>query len=199
MGNNGIQTSFYFRGGAQYLYESGNFSGPVLISGFSVRMMQGSGINGTTGAQNFEVYLSTTAATATSLSTANTSLNHGSDLTQVKDSPLSIFALGNLNGDGVTDWSTPISFDTPFSYDPSEGNLIIEFGGNMPNDVFNTRFVDGWEVGGAGLARVSPLNGGGFLTDQLGAIVQFETSPIPEPSSALLLTLAGLATFKRRR
>ncbi|MGC6465542.1 MAG: hypothetical protein ACON38_12575 [Akkermansiaceae bacterium] len=28
MGNNGIQTSFYFRGGAQYLYESGTFQGP---------------------------------------------------------------------------------------------------------------------------------------------------------------------------
>ena len=200
MGNNGIQTAFYFASGAQSFYGSNLFSGPVRITGFSIRMMEGSAIDGNTGVQNFQVYVSTTGKTATTLDTVDPSTNHGADKALVRDSPLTIFALGNLNGDGVTDWSTPINFDTPFVYDPADGNLLMEFGGTMPNGTFTTRFVDGWEVDGAGLARVSPLSRGGFISDQLGTVVRFDTEPVPEPSSAAFLGLvAALGLLRRKR
>lgn len=200
MGANGIQTVGYFRGGAQSFYGANLFSGPVQINGFSIRLDQGSGMDGNTGAQNFQIIASTTSATATTLNTTNPSLNHGADQTMVRNSPLSIFAIGGaLNANGVTDWSTPINFDTPFIYDPADGNLLLEFTGTMPNDIFSTRFVDGWEVDGAGLARVTPLQTGGFISDQLGAVVLFNTEPIPEPGSVLLLGLAAGMGFVRRR
>ena len=199
MGNNGIQTVGYFRGGAQSFYGANLFSGPVLISGFSIRMRVGSSMEGNTGAQNFQIIASTTSATATTLNTTDPSLNHGADQTMVRNSPFSILALGILNGSGVTDWSTPINFDTPFLYDPADGNLLLEFAGTMPNGTFSTRVVDGWEVDGAGLARVTPFQNGGFLSDQLGTVVLFDTEPIPEPSNVLLLCLAAGMGFVRRR
>ena len=199
MGANSIQTSGYFRPGAQYFYGAEHFSGPVVINGFSFRMAVGSGLEGNTGVQNFQVSLSTTSATATGLNIVTPALNHGGDLTLVRNSPLDILSVGILNGDGVTDWAPSINFDTPFVYDPADGNLLMEFGGTMPNGIFTTRFIDGWEVDGAGLARVTPLTGG-FISDQLGIVALFDTTPIPEPGSLLFLSFAaGLGLGRRRR
>jgi hypothetical protein len=98
-------------------------------------------------------------------------------------------------------------FDTPFLYNPSQGNLLLDFrvfalGYTFPPEGFSVDFVsrpgDGVSILLAGGAN--PTTG---VLDTSGAIFQFGYTPVPEPSAVVLVGLGGVtilfAGYRRRR
>ena len=90
-----------------------------------------------------------------------------------------------------------IDFQTPFAYNPDEGNLLLEIKNYEP-----TRFpgvpqanagpLDAWNVVGDPVSRVFAIGNANATVgtaDSLGLTTFFAVTPIPEPSTTVLLAL----------
>jgi hypothetical protein len=116
----------------QQLYEAAEFAtlgGPVLITGYAARphaTLQ-SGPAAVSGG-NMDIWMSTTNRTVSTLSTTFAE-NHGADHTLVGSyDSTDVFTTANLPGPGNTKQFDVVQmFETPFRYDPTAGNLILEF------------------------------------------------------------------------
>lgn len=112
------------------VYDSANFTGaainyPILITRLRWRVNDGTTTwtGGTYAAAT--VALSTAAVDYTQV-TVNFASNHGPDLTTVFNGPVTI-AGGASNGIGVLPpWVVDVPLSTPFLYDPSAGDLVID-------------------------------------------------------------------------
>jgi hypothetical protein len=122
-------------GGArtQQVYESqlfNNFSGARLITGFDLRAFSGAApsifFGNSVSVSQLEIRLSTTQRgdEGNELST-QFNQNLGADLTSVFSGALTLRTAANGATPNPFDYS--INFTNPFLYDPSLGNLLIEF------------------------------------------------------------------------
>lgn len=136
---------------------------------------------------NIAIRLSTTARAVDGLSNTFAE-NLGADETAVFSGPLHFFS------DGSAQFPVKISFQTPFVFDPTAGNLLVDY--------FNYQTLPN-RSGGYGqlLAQVSSLDttsntdainanamSGGVGT--LGLVTRFTVTPVPEPSTRVMLALA---------
>jgi hypothetical protein len=122
--------------------------------------------------------------------------NHGPNKTMVHDGPLSFHVLGTGPAAGPRDVANGPRIQSPFPYDPSQGNLLIEWRTTEPS-LTPSPNLD--LLLSPGFARV--LNGG--PNSASGAIV-FETAVFefqfaPEPSTNILIGLATIGQFALRR
>jgi hypothetical protein len=113
--------------------------------------------------------------------------------TPVFSGPLTI----NYTSGGAFDFV--INFVTPFTYDPSSGNLIIDIMINSPSSA--TAFFSSGEED-PNLSRVFNFNGNGPPTagPNSGLDTRFTVSSVPDSSSAVFLFglgLVGLFTVRR--
>ena len=199
-------------GGMRYqqVFDSSQFSsfgGPQLINEIDLR-------NGiflheafTATIADIQISLSTTSKAPDGLSTTFAS-NVGADATQVYSGSLTISSTDAAGPGNTHVFDIAIHFQNPFLYDPSTGNLLLDIanlsgaGSAIGSDFFDA--VHGTGTGDA-VSRVAGAEGSPGATtgtaDSLGLIVQFQTAPVPEPSSLALCGLGALALagYARRR
>jgi hypothetical protein len=139
-----------------------------------------------------EIWISTTDKTSDTLSTVFAE-NHGPDKTLVYDGALTQSILGTGS---PRDFADGMRFQTPFYYDPSQGNLLIERinrGGSLPDPspTVDVQSTSGFTVLAGNVGAVS-----GTLFSRL-PLTQFEF--VPEPAGFVLGGTALLGLFVRRR
>jgi PEP-CTERM motif len=206
---------FLVTGGMRYqeVYASSQFSAfggtPQLITEIDLR--NGVLVNEafTATIPNITISLSTTAKAPDGLS-ATFANNVGPDNTLVYSGSLTLSST-NANGPGGTKvFDVAIKFQTPFLYDPTKGNLLLDvdnLSGATSN--VNADFFDAVNITGDPVSRLFGGEGNPGATsgslDSLGLIAQFQFAAppppptVPEPSSLALLSLGGLALTGWRR
>jgi hypothetical protein len=189
----------------QQVYDASAFDTMILIDGILFRPdnLSGAAFSSTLG--SIQIDLSTTSRAVDALS-ATFAANVGGDNTTVFNGALSLSSgnAGPLAGPRFFDVFVP--FTTPFLYDPSVGNLLLDirnFSGGL-----TTQF-DASDVVGDSISRVfsQDVNATtGELDDEfhsMGLVTAFHTAdPVPEPASVVLLgsaLAAGAARHRRNR
>lgn len=112
-----------------YVYDSSHFTGqgittPVLLTGLSFRANAAT-TSWAGGTSNMVLGLSTAAVDYNSISTTFAS-NHGPDLATVFSGPLTT-PPGSATAGTPGPFYVTIPFSSPFLYDPSQGDLAIEY------------------------------------------------------------------------
>lgn len=182
-----------------------SFGGPRTITGMRLRLNGGDNSGAlTTNPNRLRISLSTTSANPDALSN-NFASNLGSDTVLVFSQFNPVIS---ATGVGATPnpFNAVITFQTPFEYNPVDGNLLLE----VRNAGFGTGLnFDAADVGGDPISRVFAIGNenASFATgaDSLGLVTQFEfeSATVPEPSSFLLVFGMGaamaVAGWRRRR
>ena len=181
--------------GTQYqeAYAGADFSGPILITGIDLFLLPGS--TGSLYDATYQLSLSTVTTNIANLSTTNLAGNPGSNNT--------VFTTVTLGG------AAPniLAFNgSPFYYDPSLGNLLLNIQVSNPSGGGSAIFEDGAGAGPSGIVRYSNFYNG---TTGYGLVTEFIDSSsiglsgldIPEPPTMIMLGcgLAGLVVGLRRR
>jgi hypothetical protein len=126
--------------------------------------------------------------------------NRGPDHTLVHDGPFSFSILGSGPAQGPRDIADGTRLQLPFHYDPSQGNLLIEWLSLDPSltaspilDLEPTPGMTRIAVGGPDASMANALFEG-------AGVSQFEFAAVPEPSAASIMGLAvvGLGTWRLR-
>jgi hypothetical protein len=154
------------------------------------------------------IVLSTTSRPVDGLSTTFAD-NVGQDESVVYQGELPIFSMVDTTGGLPRALDIAVNLQTPFLYDPSRGNLLVDI--TNPSLV-GTTVMDAQEMGGDGTSRVyaygSDLSRG--TADSIGLVTRFQTggpeglpqpplpTTVPEPGSMAVLGL-GLVILVARR
>jgi len=188
-----------YSGEYQQVYSASQFSGPVTISDLEFYNTQYDSGATAMNSGTWDISLSTTSADWDTLSSTFAS-NIGSNNTEVFS--------GNLYQSWAFGDTLTIDLTTPFTYNPANGNLLMDvevsgatapggsifFDTNYENDYMARLYCYGGSCGGSTT---------GAVDTGIGLVTGFSTTTatIPEPSSLLLL-LSGLTTlggFLRRK
>jgi hypothetical protein len=177
----------------------GSFGGPRLITAIAFRpdVQQGSNLMPTPGL--LQISLSTTSRAVGGLSTAYAD-NVGVDNTLVLNSQYTWATANTGPPGGPRNFDIVIVFATPFLYDPSQGNLLIDFTG------FVSPYLDMDLTPGGSVSGVIGSQGNltGFAVP-FGLVTQIShtaaPSAVPEPATIVLLGtgLIGLGMNARKR
>jgi hypothetical protein len=138
--------------------------------------------------QSIQFDLSTTANTDLSSTFAD---NVGIDDTTVFNGSWSFSSAGGAAGASVFD--IVLNLTTPFFYNPANGNLVLDvrnFDGG-----YSAYFDDSY-LAGEGISRVWSRDvsvSTAVGSDVEGLVTQFTFSPVPEPSSLVLITICSTA------
>ena len=204
-GNNGYQFPFNLGESQvesmryQQVYASSDFATTMPLGGyisairFDVATDQNGGHPFLATLPRLQINLSTTTMAVDGLSTVFAQ-NVGADDTVVFG-PSSI----TLSDDGFSGADIIIRFGTPFFYDPSAGNLLMDvrnFGGGSTSP-FNANDSPGDTV--SSLWSLSVGDPAGRL-QTTGLITVFEVTPVPEPATVGLFVVAALflGLFRRK-
>jgi hypothetical protein len=210
----------FFSSGIRYqqVYDHTQFStlaGPMLLTQIAFRPFGGNTGPFSTTIPNIQIDFSTTAASSTSLSSTFASNVGANDLT-VYSGSLTLSSAQTFLPDGTTDFDVVIPFKTPFLYDPTKGNLLMDVrdpeGPALPGFA-----LDATSSATNGVARVfsdegSPDSATGTVDNgsinDAGLVTRFTFAGLaasaPEPGSlglllgGLLCTLAGFILRRRR-
>lgn len=181
----------------QQVYTSSAFSGPITITGLEFFNTQSNSHSTSLPSGTFTIDLSTTTTADWNTLSGTFGSNVGADNAQVFSGSI---AQPWTFGDTLT-----ITLSTPFSYNPADGNLLMDVvgsgvsipGGPTYFDVNSTDSTVGrvYCSGGIACSTGSVENNYGLVTDFVSS-----TSPVPEPSSIpLAAAFAGLMVAIRRR
>lgn len=182
----------------QQVYDQGAFSGPITITGLEFFNTQYNSGATATDSGTWTISLSSTSADSNSLSSTFAN-NLGGDNTQVFS--------GNLAQPWAFGDTLVITFATPFTYNPANGNLLMDVnvsgasspGGHVYFDATSATTVMG---------RVYDYGSGPVVDSKFGLVTGFlnTATSVPEPGNlalfglgVALLTLGGYATRKRQR
>jgi hypothetical protein len=160
----------------QQAYASADF--PHMMAITSISFYTHSPFQGPLPVATYQIFLSTVAAGIDTLSNSNFDSNNGSDNT--------LFASVNLSGPAPLQL---IFAGRPFIYDPADGNLLMDI--HIGNEVSSGgAFYDACSGSAIGVfSRYQDFSAG---TKGYGLVTQFTSTPVPEPSTIVLL-LGGLA------
>jgi len=164
----------------QEAYAASDFSGPMLITG--IDFFLGNGFTGSLYAGTYTLSLSVISSNIGSLSSTNLAGNIGSDDT--------VFEVANLKGSAP---SVLTFTGTPFLYDPSLGNLLLDISITGGKGGSTAAYQDSEGVG-TGIARYQNFglnNGLGY-----GLVTEFDSTAsmanTPEPGTLPLMACLGL-------
>ncbi|MGD9632125.1 MAG: hypothetical protein AB7G28_20965 [Pirellulales bacterium] len=127
--------------------------------------------------------------------------NHGSDKTLVYDGPMTFSLLGSGPVDGPREFSDGTLLHTPFYYDPTHGNLLVElqdFDKNFPEPAV----IDLVTIPGSDIRTLLNIGNAsaatGVLVPNIVTPIRFEFA-VPEPSVLQLIVLTLLYPSSGRR
>jgi hypothetical protein len=193
--NQGNSIPFSFPGTSNYqqVYASGSFSGPIQINQIDFfnteNVTPGQGLD--TG--TFTFTLSYASSPSLNLST-NLASNIGADSTTVFSGSLPSIVGGELT----------FSLATPFSYDPTLGNLLLTVTGNNLINPVTPTYLDAATANGL-FSRAYDINGVFSANDGVGLVTEFDGTPVNTPLPAALPLFAtglgglGLLGWRRKR
>jgi len=189
-------TSTYPTMRVQHIYDASHFStlsGPEYITHITFRPDGGQGAPFSSTIPDIQINMSTTSSSA-SAPDATFANNVGADDTVVVNRgslPLSTSATGGP----PHDFDMVIALDNQFLYDPSAGNLLIDF---LLYSQTDGTWVDGHWSAGVGRVWASDVTALTGAAQDFGVVTQF-TTVVPEPSTVVLLALGGLGCVLLRR
>ena len=170
----------------QQIYAASQFSGPITITNleFFNTQFQNTGASPNTG--TFTISLSTTSAAVNGLD-PTLAHNIGPDNTVVFEG-----SLPSLSG-GVMS----LILSTPFTYDPTQGNLLMDVFSADAAQPFADFFFDTNSDSNGVFSRAWP----GTQDPNDGLVTGFSTGAVPEPSTwaMMLAGFAGLGFLGYRR
>jgi hypothetical protein len=175
--------NFQTGGVYQQVYAKTAFTGPVTITQIAFASQAQLTSNPGIASYNFNIALGTTAASPNALST-NLAANRGPELVQVFSGPLAANITDNDQFDVFIDV-------TPFTYDPANGNLLLEINFNSPVQFSGGPLLyyrAGADSRTSRAANPSGAAGGAFI-DNFGLLTRFTTST----TSPAQVTLGNLA------
>jgi hypothetical protein len=146
-----------------------------------------------------QVFMSTTDKTPETLSNVFDD-NHGADKTLVQDGAISFPLLATGPPQGPRDFAAGQRLETPFFYDPAQGNLLVErvtLGGIPVSPLIDAQTYTG--PGARGLVSTVSATAATGTLGKTPAVLQFEFEVVPEPSSLLVGGTAILGLFVCRR
>lgn len=180
----------------QQAYDKSAFSGPITITGLEFFNTQYNSGATAMSSGTWTISLSTIAAGPGGLSTTYAD-NPGGDNTQVFS--------GNLSQPWAFGDTLTILFSTPFTYNPANGNLLMDVSASGMTTPGNFVWFDA-NNDGVVMGRVYNMYGGPTGTmDNLGLITGFLNGPasVPEPGNlawfGLGLALLAFGGFMARR
>jgi hypothetical protein len=192
----------------QQVYDSSQFSalsGPEFLDQIAVRPDRNTG-SFTLSFTNIDIRFSTTSKVPDGLSLTFAD-NIGADETLVYSGPLTLTTASTGPAGGPKDFDLIINLQTPFLYDPSLGNLLLDVTTSTTNGV--SRQLDAVNDFGDHDDFVSRLSGpaGALIgnADNVALVTQFQfsetTAAVPEPSGLAIFSLvcAGSLTILLRR
>jgi hypothetical protein len=152
---------------------------------------------------SIEIDLSTTSASPGSLSTTFANNIGGDDTVVFPKGPLSLSSNFTPAAGGSKAFDIVITLTTPFSYDPSKGNLLLD----VMNFSGGTTTVFDADGASSQVSRLfsttsSGVNDATGETDNIGLVTQFVfTSPsaVPEPALPIVCGAGLLAVALARR
>lgn len=186
----------------QQVYSSTQFgSGPILITGIDFRPDASFGAAFSSTLPNISIDLSTTAAAVGGLSLTFASNIGSNDTVELPSGPLSLSSADTGPVGGPKNFDIAINFTTPFLYDPSKGNLLLEVvnsggGSTTPFDADGTSNVVSriW-ANDASSATATDFDSQGLVTQ----FVFRSTTAVPEPGLPVLCGIAlGAIALNRR-
>jgi PEP-CTERM motif-containing protein len=210
-GNNSGSFPFNnFTGRYQQAYSASEFvASPISISEIAFRTDVPAG-DTWLNEMSFTVHLSTSANPVGSLSTTFAD-NIGADDTLVFTASAQLFSGANAGGPPPNAFDLILTLDTPFTYDPSGGDLLMEVflatqANLLPPAGFSYLDAVSSTTGlfDVGLQRVWNSGGDVGATDGstdlhgYGLVTRFTYTVVPEPGTGLLL-MAGLIALAARR
>src|SRR3974390_41178 len=194
-----------YSGEYQQVYSASQFSGPIEIGDLEFYNTKYNSSATSMNSGTWTISLSTTSANWNTLS-SNFASNIGANHTVVFS--------GNLAQPWAFGDTLHIDLSTPFLYDPTSGNLLMDVSvsGAIAGGIifFDTNgFNGGGDNGNTFLGRVFCLGGGpcgtsGFVDAGYGLVTGFSTAQsVPEPASLALfassLGALGLLGWRRKR
>lgn len=165
----------------QQVFESSEFtslSGTELITQIAFRPNESGASAFSSTISNIQINLSTMSATPGTLST-NFASNVGEDDTVVFCGALALSS-SNSNGGSTKNFDIIIPLTTPFFYDPTKGNLLLDI--RKFSRSSTTKF-DAYPAGNSIRVFTTPS---GTTIDSIGLVAQFTVEPIefiPEPTT----------------
>jgi hypothetical protein len=149
-------------------------------------------------AHNSQIWMSTTDKTPLTLTTEFDD-NHGANKTLVHDGVYSLPLLGTGPPQGPRDFADGPRLQTPFDYDPAQGNLLLDW---MQFDASTIPRIDGQSLTSPGFRVVINQTSATAATGSLlntTAAIRLEFDVIPEPSTLILMgiTLIGMIASRR--
>ena len=200
-GNDGNAFPFggNFNAGTRYqqVYNLDTFTPSGVVNINTVSFFHTFRLDGTYRRGTYDFYLSTTPQLVNGLDTSNLNNNPGPDARLVGS-----YSLDGTMPVGVV----PFALTTPFTYDPTLGNLLLDIRYDGPGGTIATGYFDAeHDSFGLNSSRAHDY-GTGF--EFRGLVTRFDFTPGPvnavpaPPALALLLLgypLAGFAAIRRRR
>jgi hypothetical protein len=194
MGNDNLfplGTSAFYTGEYQQLYAASAFSSPFNVTslGFESAVIRSPGSE----TLNLTIGLSTTSASLAAPS-GTYAANKGADFKTVFSGPVTFTALAN----GTFDLVIPV---TPFTYDPSKGNLLVDIIAGTSSGSGIASFTFGPSTNVSRVFNLGGIPGSTEIGISEGLLTRFGAAAVPEPASLVafgtgaLLLLAG---YRRR-
>jgi hypothetical protein len=217
-GNVNNVNPFTFSGRNQQVFAASEFvflSQPAFITKISFRPDAIFGRPFSATIPNIQIALSTTSARVDRLS-ATFANNIGADETVVFTGALSLSSAFTGSATGPKDFDISINLQTPFLYDPSLGNLLLDvrnFSDNLEIPVFDAENLAGDSVSRRWSDDVnSPTallaipwlpdvddNNPHNFSNSIGFVTEFTTTPVPEPNATLGLSIFGFAALLTKK
>jgi hypothetical protein len=168
--------NFQAGGTYQQVYSKTAFTGPVTITQIAFASHELTSAPGTAN-YNFNISVGATAATPNALST-NLAANRGAQMVQVFTGPVT----ANITDGAQFDVLINV---TPFTYDPANGNLLVEFTFNSAPQFSGGSllyFRAGADSRTSRAANPAGVVGGAF-TDNFGLLTRFTTQSNSVPNA----------------
>ncbi len=189
----------------QQVYNAAEFSSitsPMVITQIAFRPNALGAAAFSSTLPSIQIDMSTTSAAADTMNATFGSNVGANDTVVFPQGPLSLSSAFTGPAAGPKDFDIVINFTTPFLYNPSAGNLLLDvrnFGGG------STTQFDAQNLNGDGSSRDysdidSNVGGASGTLTSFALVTRFTFTPVPEPSAGILLMVGGflLAAFRER-